>query len=269
MYIDFIIGGVGGIVSRSVVAPIELNRIQRQNYFIPNSTLTDVYRKEGFRFFWKGNGTNCVRIFPQLSINYGIFRQSKYYLKNSIQNKHTLNFTSGCIAGGISMLATYPLEKTRTYLSLQTNKNKYTGIVDALKKIPLKQLYQGSKMSLMGFGGFSGIQYASYYYFNSLVKNTIFDTKLITGALAGVFSVSITYPTDLVRRRLQLQGFDSSVPKYNGIIDACKKIYKTESISGFYRGLSATYVKTGPAVAVQFWTIEFLNNYFKNEYTHV
>ena len=269
MSIDFIIGGIGGIVSRSVVAPIELNRIQRQNYFIPNSTLTDVYRKEGFRFFWKGNGTNCVRIFPQLSINYGIFRQSKYYLKNSIQNKHTLNFTCGCIAGGISMIATYPLETTRTYLSLQTNKNKYTGIVDALKKIPLKQLYQGSKMSLMGFGGFSGIQYASYYYFNSLVKNTIFDTKLITGALAGVFSVSITYPTDLVRRRLQLQGFDSSVPKYNGIIDSCKKIYKTESILGFYRGLSATYIKTGPAVAVQFWTIEFLNKYFKNEDTNV
>ena len=117
----------------------------------------------------------------------------------------------------------------------------------------------------MGFGGFSGIQYASYYYFNSLVKNTIFDTKLITGALAGVFSVSITYPTDLVRRRLQLQGFDSSVPKYNGIIDACKKIYKTERILGFYRGLSTTYVKTGPAVAIQFWTIEYLNKYFKNE----
>ena len=75
MSIDFIIGGIGGIVSRSVVAPIELNRIQRQNYFIPNSTLTDVYRKEGFRFFWKGNGSNCVRIFPQLSINYGIYRR--------------------------------------------------------------------------------------------------------------------------------------------------------------------------------------------------
>ena len=36
MFIDFIIGGIGGIVSRSAVAPIELNRIQRQNYFIPN-----------------------------------------------------------------------------------------------------------------------------------------------------------------------------------------------------------------------------------------
>ncbi len=46
MFIDFIIGGIGGIVSRSAVAPIELNRIQRQNYFIPNTTLKDVYKKE-------------------------------------------------------------------------------------------------------------------------------------------------------------------------------------------------------------------------------
>ena len=53
MFIDFIIGGIGGIVSRSAVAPIELNRIHKQNYFIPNATLSDVYKKEGFRHFWK------------------------------------------------------------------------------------------------------------------------------------------------------------------------------------------------------------------------
>ena len=71
MITDLLIGGIGGIVSRSAVAPIELNRLQMQNRFIPNSTLRDVYKKEGFRHFWKGNGTNCVRVFPQLSINYG------------------------------------------------------------------------------------------------------------------------------------------------------------------------------------------------------
>ena len=48
MFVDFIIGGIG---FRSAVAPIELNRIQRQNYFIPNATLADVYKKEGLRFF--------------------------------------------------------------------------------------------------------------------------------------------------------------------------------------------------------------------------
>ena len=134
MFIDFIIGGIGGIVSRSAVAPIELNRIQRQNYFIPNTTLKDVYKKEGLRFFWKGNATNCARIFPQLAINYSIFRNIKPYYKNHFENENIANFLSGSTAGCISILATYPLETTRTYLSLQTNKNKYKGILDALKK---------------------------------------------------------------------------------------------------------------------------------------
>ena len=265
MFIDFIVGGIGGIVSRSAVAPIELNRIQRQNYFIPNATLTDVYKKEGMRFFWKGNGTNCVRVFPQLAINYSIFRNVKPFIKKKVKNDNLSNFFSGCLAGGISILATYPLETTRTYLSLQTNKNKFNGIIDALRKIPIRQLYQGSQMSLLGFGGFSGIQYTSFYYINSLVKDTMFDTRLVGGAFAGIFSVSITYPTDLIRRRLQLQGFDKSVPQYTGILDCCRKILKTEGIPGFYRGLPATWLKTGPAVAIQFWTICKLNKLLKKD----
>ena len=82
MITDLLIGGIGGIVSRSDVAPIELNRLQMQNRFIPNSTLRDVYKKEGLRYFWKGNGTNCVRVFPQLSINYAVFRKLKNLLKS-------------------------------------------------------------------------------------------------------------------------------------------------------------------------------------------
>ena len=265
MFIDFIVGGIGGIVSRTAVAPIELNRIQRQNYFIPNATLSDVYKKEGIRFFWKGNGTNCARVFPQLAINYSIFRNVKPYIKKKVKNDNFSNFFSGCVAGGISILATYPLETTRTYLSLQTNKNKFNGIIDALRKIPIRQLYQGSKMSLLGFGGFSGLQYTSFYYINSLVKDTVLETRLVSGAIAGIFSVSITYPTDLIRRRLQLQGFDSSVPQYTGILDCCRKIFKTEGIVGFYRGLTATWLKTGPAVAIQFWTIGKLNKLLKKD----
>ena len=87
-----------------------------------------------------------------------------------IRNKNILNFSSGCLSGFTSMMITYPLETTRTYLSLQTNKNKYKGIFDALRKIPTKQLYQGCKMSMYGFGGFSGIQYTAYYYINRVKK---------------------------------------------------------------------------------------------------
>ena len=112
------------------------------------------------------------------------FVKQKIFKKIIFQIKIFLIFHVDAFSGFTSMMITYPLETTRTYLSLQTNKNKYKGIFDALRKIPPKQLYQGCKMSMYGFGGFSGIQYTSYYYINRIIKDTSFDSKLFAGAFA-------------------------------------------------------------------------------------
>ena len=245
---NFFIGGLSSGISRTFVAPIELYRLQRQNKFIPNSTLKAVYKKEGISYFWKGNGVNCIRAFPQFAINYTIFQKLKKFNSN--------NFVNGCISGSISMIIIYPLETTRTFLSLQTNNNKYSGIYDVIKKNNIRNLYRGLQMSMIGFGSWSGFQWGFLHYYNDLFKNTVLDTKLVTGGLSAITAVSITYPTDLIRRRLQLQGFDNSVPKYNGIKDAIFKIYKHEGIRGFYRGLHANYIKSAPLFSIQFFIID-------------
>ena len=74
MLADLLSGGLSGIVSRTATAPIELYKIQRQNPYMPHSTLRDVLHKEGFLYLWKGNGTNCLRVFPQFGINYAVYR---------------------------------------------------------------------------------------------------------------------------------------------------------------------------------------------------
>ena len=118
MFNEFFIGGMAGVISRSAVAPLELLRVQRQAHFIPNSTLKDVYNKEGIRFFWKGNLANCSRIFPQMAINYAVFKNTqKINQKIFPDKKHISNFFSGALAGSTSMAITYPLETTKTYLS--------------------------------------------------------------------------------------------------------------------------------------------------------
>ena len=87
--------------------------------------------------------------------------------------------------------------------------------------------------------------------------------KVIGGGMAGTTAVSITYPSDLIRRRLQLQNFDPTVPKYGGIIDCVRKIVKTEGILGLYRGLPATYIKLFPTIGIQFLAMERLNECLK------
>ena len=267
MFTDLFIGGFAGIFSRTITAPLELYKIQRQNAFMPNATLRDVIKKEGFRYLWKGHGTNCIRAFPQKAINYGIFSFARDNIFNKIPNDKIKNFLSGSAGGTVAIISTYPLETIRTRLALQSSQSHYTGIYDAFKKIPFVDLYKGLKISIIGFAPFSAINFMLYFsYKEQFEKHSTLNpdiNKLICGGLAGVTALSITYPTDLMRRRFQLQNFDPCVPRYSGIRDCVSKIYYQEGLRGLYAGLKAAQIRQFPTVALQFWTMEKLNELLK------
>jgi len=263
---DLGIGGVSALVSRTITAPLELFKLQRQNSFMPYSTMRAVLRKEGPRHLWKGNGVNCMRAFPQFSINYAVFEYSKNNLFHTIENKQAKHFLSGALSGMTALCCMYPLETLRSRLSLQTCHNHYASIPDAMRKMTFRDMYRGLRMSLLGFGPYNALNFSLYFYlsdqFNHIEKNT---QKLLAGGLSGLGAVTITYPTDLIRRRLQLQGFDKAVPPYSGIIDCTTQIVRKEGLRGLYRGLGATYIKLFPTTAIQFWVIERCNEEFKKK----
>lgn len=270
---NMLIGGIAGVMSRTMTAPLELKKIQQQNRFMPNSTLMEVIQKEGVGGLWKGNFVNCIRIFPQMAINYAVYQKTNHtihtfnYFGN---NKEIINFLSGTVSGLVSMTIVYPMETIRTRFSLQTNKNHYNGFRDIIQKTSINELYNGLRMSLIGFAPYNAFNFM-FYDMNKRLCIRFKDTnpflyKTLTGGMAGTMAVTLTYPTDLIRRRLQLQGgFDTNVPKYNGIMDCMKTIYRQEGIQGFYRGLVPCYIKIFPAVALQFWFIETLSKYRKTE----
>ena len=97
MFIDFLIGGISASVAKTSLAPIELYRIQKQNYFLPNASLRKVLKTEGIRGLWKGNGVNCIRAFPQYAINLSLFRELKEQNYLSIENKELLHFSTALL----------------------------------------------------------------------------------------------------------------------------------------------------------------------------
>lgn len=265
------VGAMAGVVSRTCTAPLELYKIQQQNRFIPYSTPKEVLMKEGISGLWKGNFTNCIRIGPQTAINFTVFHWSRRELwEKTLENKHLIHMASGGLSGMISTMCVYPLETVRTRLVLQTNKDHYKNMVDVFRKMRLLDMYGGMQASLMGFIPYNALSFVFYHYYKDHLNCYVFGGShgengedfipLIAGGLAGMSAVSITYPTDLIRRRLQLKGFDSSVPDYNGVVDCAKKIYGSEGIRGLYRGLGICYVKIFPSVAIQFYVMEYLKN---------
>lgn len=266
MSIDLLIGGLSGVISRTMTAPMELYKLQRQNPFMPYSTIMDVIRKEGFRHLWKGNATNSLRVFPQTAINYYVFEYSKKNIFISIENKEIKNFLAGSVGGSVSMICVYPLETIRSRLSLQHSKGHYSGLFNACRRIPLHDLYRGLRMSIMGFAPFSAISFSAYFHYRSILEKYNLQPdimKMLAGGFAGSTAITITYPTDLIRRRLQLQNFDKSVPKYNGILDCIRQIKKKEGFRGLYRGMFASYVKLFPTIGIQFLAMEKLNEFLK------
>lgn len=264
---DMLIGGIAGVVSRTLTAPLELLKIQGQNSYMPHSTLRATIQKEGFTGLWKGNYTNCIRIFPQMAINYAIYSGFQKHCVSYLPWFCTDygHFIGGAFGGAVSMSIVYPLENARSRLSLQTSNSHYGGLVDVLRKTPLRNLYNGLRMSIIGFVPYSAL---SYGFFNMYKEGFAYDVnnitayeKLLFGGLAGISAVSITYPTDLIRRRLQLQGFDPLVPRYNGILDCIRKIITAEGLGGLYKGLVPCYMKIFPAAGIQFLVMETLQHY--------
>ena len=64
-------GGSAGVISRSITAPLERVKIAAQTSgrgISISSELGSVYRKNGLRGLFAGNGANCLRVFPQGAI---------------------------------------------------------------------------------------------------------------------------------------------------------------------------------------------------------
>ena len=273
---NIIVGGFAGVISRTITAPIDLYKIQLQNPYMPAKSLYDVTRMEGVRHLWKGNLSNCIRVFPQQAISYFVYQRTHHTLSTqtlqnlqTLQNQTTKTFLSSFTGGSVATLLTYPLETMRSRFSLQVNQSHYRSLSHALRTTPIHHWYQGVGICMAGFPVFNAL---SFTVFHKLPPINHEMDRVIRGGLAGMVAVTVTYPTDLIRRRMQMQGFDASVPSYSSTRHAIKQILRDQGIRGLYRGLGVCYLKLFPASGIQFYCYQWLHELFStksiNPYTH-
>lgn len=89
--------------------------------------------------------------------------------------------------------------------------------------------------------------------------------NLCSASLGGIAVASFMTPFDVVSTRLYNQPVNPVTGvglKYTGIVDAMFKIFKTESVPGFYKGWSASLLRLGPhtVLSLVFW--QELRNYY-------
>ena len=66
--------------------------------------------------------------------------------------------------------------------------------------------------------------------------------SLACGGAAGLISSTATFPLDLIRRRMQLEG-QGGLRKYRGYADVARTVWSNGGLRGFYAGIIPEYYK--------------------------
>ena len=173
------------------------------------------------------------------------------------------NFIAGGIAGVGSRTFTSPLDVVK--IIAQVGSAQHKGFIGTLKNViaeeGIKGLWKGNLVACIRLFPYNAIQFAA---FNSL-KIMFTDSKTgklsakwaaFSGSAGGIIATVSVYPLDMVKTRLTIQSKVN--PKYNGIIDAFKKIYAEEGFLAFYKGLTASILGVIPFSGATFMGYEVL-----------
>ncbi|XP_030951925.1 mitochondrial adenine nucleotide transporter ADNT1-like [Quercus lobata] len=302
---SLIAGGVAGGVSRSAVAPLErlkiLLQVQNPHSIKYNGTIQGlkyIWRTEGIRGMFKGNGTNCARIVPNSAVKFFSYEQASNGIlwlhrrqsgNEEAQLTPLLRLGAGACAGIIAMSATYPMDMVRGRLTVQTENSprQYRGIFHALSTVFREEgpraLYRGWLPSVIGVIPYVGLNFAVYESLKDwliqtkpfgLAENSELSvtTRLACGAAAGTVGQTVAYPLDVIRRRMQMVGWKdassvltadgkSKAPlEYTGMVDAFRKTVRHEGFGALYKGLVPNSVKVVPSIAIAFVTYEVVKD---------
>ena len=291
-------GGIAGAVSKSATAPLarltilyqvrgissaysysnECSTPPKPQFPSKNSVfrgLRHIVQTEGVKSLWKGNGVTIVHRIPYSAANFWTYEKVNECWKEYIPSQGPVSYgdvgrrlVAGGVAGMVACTIAYPLDLIRTRLAAQTEYIYYNGITDAMKKIVHEEgvigLYRGIGATLMQVAPSLAINYAAYETARSAwlsysgQGSPTIGMSLTCGSAAGLVSSTATFPLDLVRRRLQLQGQSRSSKVYGSYIGAFRDIVTTEGWKGLYSGILPEYYKVIPGVAIAFCAYELM-----------
>jgi len=263
-------GGFAGVLSRTIVAPIDRVKIllqtqavvagmSRDKYGGVVGTLRKVVQEEGVRMLWRGNAPNCIRIFPYASLQFWSYDYCKGVMlqKPNVQFGVFQRFQAGVMAGITAASLTYPLDLIRIRVATNTDP-AMTGFLSQGRCIvkeggSVLALYKGFIPTLISLAPFIAINFTVFDTLKTNFMPAKLDSELVGafyilgfGASSAIIAQPICYPLDTVRRRMQVKGSE-----YTSMRNAYATIIRNEGFKGLYGGVLPNAIKVIPNNALR------------------
>ena len=174
-------------------------------------------------------------------------------------SKMLRDFIIGGTSGAIAKTLAAPIERVKLLLQTQENNPKlkerpYTGIIDCFRRCVTEEgvlsLWRGNWANVLRYFPTQAINFSVKDALNrnllagidpKVQKASFFLRSLLSGGLAGSFSLIFVYPLDFARTRLGADvGKEAGERQFNGVFDWCRKIFAKDGMQGLYQGFSVS-----------------------------
>jgi hypothetical protein len=265
-------GGLAGGLAKTTVAPLERVKLllQTGECTAVTTSFAEVVRHEGILALWRGNTVNVVRMVPSKAVLLSCSDLYKEVLGVTHLSSFVQGGAAGALAGATASLCTYPLDLARTRMAGMVHEAGSTaaefGALATLTAIHRREgfaaLFRGASPTVLGALPYEGLKFGTYGWLKSASADTAGSGgasslwRACCGATAAMVAHLLTYPNDVLRRRLQMDGADGARPRYRGYLDCALQIVRSEGWGGLYRGLGVCMVRAVPNTGVQFMVYE-------------
>ncbi|KAL5791375.1 hypothetical protein ACOSQ2_006263 [Xanthoceras sorbifolium] len=164
----------------------------------------------------------------------------------------------GMLSSGTTHLVTTPLDVLK--VNMQVNPLKYSSMSTGFSTLWKEQgpsfLWRGWSGKFCGYGVQGGCKFGLYEYFKRLYSDVLVDHNktfifFLSSASAQVFADVALCPFEAIKVRVQTQ------PHFaKGLSDGFPKVYRTEGLTGFYKGLFPLWGRNLPFSVIMFSTFE-------------
>jgi len=283
---EVVAGGMSAAAACVFTNPMEVvkNRLQVQGELRARGQYVKTYRgpihglmvmikTDGLRSVQAGLGPAMTYQFVMNGLRLGTYAmlESRGWLRDG-QGQLSVLRCAGCssLSGVAGAVFGSPIFLVKTHLQTSSSQSiavghqhRHTGFISALQHVyqegGVAGLWRGATASLPRICVGSAAQLVTYSYIEELVSQ---KTKLqhgswqsnLAGAILSGFVVAIVInPLDVVSTRLYNQ--PSQGRMYSNYMDCVSKIFRTEGLPAFYKGLTAQYFRIGPHsfLSLLFW----------------
>ncbi|ROT35826.1 mitochondrial carrier [Sodiomyces alkalinus F11] len=285
---DLFAGAAGGITQVLVGQPFDIVKVRLQTSTTHSSALeaaTAIWKHEGPLAFYKGTLTPLIGIGACVSVQFGAFHQARRWFEarnaaaaSSPSKPSTPSYTqyyaAGAFAGIANSVLSGPIEHVRIRLQTQphaASARLYNGPLDCVRKLSSQGggvfpgLFRGQAVTVLREAQAYGVWFLTFEWLmnadaarNRIDRREVPSWKIaFYGGLAGEALWLSSYPFDVVKSKMQTDGFGAA-QRYASMRDCFAQIWRAEGAAGFWKGIGPTLLRAMPVSAATFATVELM-----------